>query len=160
MRRCLTFPSASRRRPTRADWARRQSVLCFARLLADLQEVFSLSSSCPECPRAARPAPDLQRVLCVQSAVTVLLTAILDVEQAAVRHAQLQQLLTALCVLAPFSPAFASAVAQILDRERIRYVLWQTRLEDPSTRVWCALQGSAVNGSPAVSIFSCKEDPT
>ena len=172
MRCFLTSPSASRTRPARADWARQESALRFERLLVDLvpssqewdfcQEVLSLSSSRTACPSAARPAPDLQGLLFVQPAVTILLTA-LDVGQAAVRHDQLRQLFTTLRVLAPLYPEFALATAPTLDRDRIRYFLWQACLEDPSTSLWCEMRGPEVNCSHTVSIslpFSCKEEPT
>ena len=173
MRRFLTSSSASRRKSARADWVRHESALRFERLLVDLapspqawdfcQEVLSLSSSRAGRPGAARPAPDLQGLLFVQPAVTILLTAALDVGQAAVRHDQLRQLFTTLRVLAPLYPEFALATAPTLDRDRIRYFLWQACLEDPSTSLWCENRGPEVNCSHTVSIslpFSCKEEPT
>lgn len=122
------------------------------------QEVLSLSSS-----RTARPAPDLQGLLFVQPGVTILLTAALDVEQAAVRRDQLRQLFTTLRVLAPLYLEFALATAPTLDRDRIRYFLWQACIEDSSTSLWCEIRGPEVNCSHAVSIsllFSSKEEPT
>jgi hypothetical protein len=162
MRCFLTSPLASRTRLARADWARHESAFHFERLLVDLapspqawdfwQEVLSLSSSRTASPGAARPAPDLQGLLFVQPAVTILLTAAPDVEQAAVRHDQLRQFFTTLRVLAPLYPEFALATAPTLDRDRIRYFLWQVCLEDPNTRLWCEIRGPEVNCSHAVSI--------